>query len=215
MTQKAFIFDMDGVIIDSEPLHLKAKLEALQSFGLDVTAESLHYERYVGRSAKEFFQDIAAKFPECKASWLEMAEKKHEIYIDMLKNDDTIQPIAGIPELLARLKANDYKIGLGSSSIIPVVTMVLTRFGIIDYFQCITGGNEVPQTKPSPAIYLLAAERLGVEPANCTVIEDANAGVRAAKAAGMHCIAYLNPNSGKQDLSLADQLIKSYDEINL
>jgi len=215
MAEKAFIFDMDGVIIDSEPLHARAKKAALREFGLDLEVDDLYFAHYVGRSAKSFFCDIAAQHPECTASWETMAAKKHEIYLKLLTEDESIEAIEGIKELLARLKANGYKIGLASSSVLNVVRLVLTRFGIIDYFQCITGGNEVTHAKPSPDIYLLAAQRLGADPADCTVVEDANAGVRAAKAAGMHCIAVYNPHSGKQDLSMADQIITRYEEIEL
>ena len=93
--------------------------------------------------------------------------------------------------------------------------MVLDRFGIRHYFSCILSGAELPKSKPDPAIYLMAAEALGLGPESCTVVEDANAGVEAAKRAGMYCIAYRNPNSGKQDLSKADRIINAYTEINI
>ena len=113
------------------------------------------------------------------------------------------------------MKAKGYKIGLGSSSVRPMVNNVLTRFGIIEYFDALTTGDEVEHSKPDPTIYLLAAKKLGVNPADCTVVEDAASGVKAAKAAGMQCIAVRNPNSGQQDLSLADKIIDKYEEIHI
>ena len=209
------IFDMDGVIIDSEHLHAVTKVQAIRSFGVDVSGDDLNLQNYVGRSAKSFFSDVIAKYPELGDDWEVLAKKKHELYQKILREDPDLEPIDGITELLARLKENGYKIGLGSSSVMANVQLVLTRFGIIDYFDAIAAGSEVENAKPAPDVYLLAASRLGVAPENCTVVEDAGAGVMAAKAAGMRCIAIKNPNSGEQDLSKADVIIDSYEEIVL
>lgn len=213
MSKKAFIFDMDGVIIDSEPIHIKAKLATIAEFGFQETEKDIDMAYYMGRNSLAFYEDLLKQHPEVKLEPVTMAKRKHEIYKAMLAEDPSIKAIKGFPELLARLKAKGYILGIGSSSGLEMINLVIDRFGIRDYFTKITSGEEVPQTKPDPAIYLLAAERLGVAPEDCTVVEDANAGVQAAKAAGMYCIAYRNPNSGNQDLSLADQIVDSYDEI--
>ncbi len=216
MKNKAFIFDMDGVIIDSEPIHAKAKMATLREYGITLSAEELGLDKYVGRSAKSFWVDMKVRFPEIfTEEWQVMAGKKYEKYMDILNKDASIKAIPGLPELLQRLKAKGYKIGLGSSSVRPMVNNVLTRFGIIDYFDALTTGDEVEHAKPDPAIYLLAAQKLGLEPEACTVVEDAASGVKAAKSAGMQCIAVRNPNSGQQDLSLADRIIDKYEEIQL
>ena len=215
MEEKAFIFDMDGVIIDSENLHSVTKVQAIRSFGVEVSEADLNLQSYVGRSAKSFFSDVLAKYPELGDDWEVLAKKKHELYQKILREDPDLKPIDGIPELLARLKEKGYKIGLGSSSIMANVQVVLNRFGIIDYFDAIAAGSEVEHAKPAPDVYLLAASRLGVAPENCTVVEDAAAGIAAAKAAGMRCIAVRNPNSGTQDFSQADVVIDRYDEIKL
>lgn len=213
MSKKAFIFDMDGVIIDSEPIHIKAKMATLKDFGINETEKDINMEYYMGRNSFEFYDDVLKRHPEVKADHATMARHKHKLYVEMLEKDPSIKAIKGFPELLARLKAKGYIMGIGSSSSLAMINMVVDRFGIRDYFAKLTSGEEVPQTKPNPAIYLLAAKRLGVSPEDCTVVEDANAGVQAAKAAGMYCIAYRNPNSGNQDLSLADRIIDSYDEL--
>ena len=216
MESKAFIFDMDGVIIDSEPIHARAKMATLREYGINLSAEEIGLDKYVGRSAKSFWEDMKIRFPETfTEAWQVMAGKKYEKYMDILNNDASIQAIQGIPELLQCLKSKGYKIGLGSSSVRPMVKNVLTRFGIIEYFDALATGDEVEHAKPDPAIYLLAAQRLGVKPENCTVVEDAASGVKAAKAAGMQCIAVKNPHSGQQDLSLADKIINQYEEIQL
>lgn len=91
--------------------------------------------------------------------------------------------------------------------------MVLNRFGIRSYFDTIVSGAELPHSKPCPDIYLKAAEGLGIPPCDCTVVEDATAGIAAAKAAGMTCIAFHNPHSGEQDLSQADRIVEHFSEI--
>ena len=215
MAKKAFIFDMDGVIIDSEKLHSITKVQAIRSFGVDVRESDLNLESYVGRSAKSFFSDVIAKYPELGDDWEVLAKKKHELYQKILREDPDLKPIDGIPELLERLKAKGYRIGLGSSSVMANIQLVLGRFGIMDYFDAIAAGSEVEHAKPAPDVYLLTASRLGIAPEDCTVIEDSGAGVMAAKAAGMRCIAIKNPNSGEQDFSQADMIIDSYEEIVL
>lgn len=215
MEEKAFIFDMDGVIIDSEKLHSITKVQAIRSFGVDVRESDLNLESYVGRSAKSFFSDVIAKYPELGDDWEVLAKKKHELYQKILREDPDLKPIDGIPELLERLKAKGYRIGLGSSSVMANIQLVLGRFGIMDYFDAIAAGSEVEHAKPAPDVYLLTASRLGIAPEDCTVIEDSGAGVMAAKAAGMRCIAIKNPNSGEQDFSQADMIIDSYEEIVL
>ncbi len=215
MEEKAFIFDMDGVIIDSEKLHSITKVQAIRSFGVDVRESDLNLESYVGRSAKSFFSDVIAKYPELGDDWEVLAKKKHELYQKILREDPDLKPIDGIPELLERLKAKGYRIGLGSSSVMANIQLVLGRFGIMDYFDAIAAGSEVEHAKPAPDVYLLTASRLGIAPEDCTVIEDSGAGVMAAKAAGMRCVAIKNPNSGEQDFSQADMIIDSYEEIVL
>lgn len=215
MAEKAFIFDMDGVIIDSEKLHSITKVQAIRSFGVEVREAELNLESYVGRSAKSFFSDVIGKYPELGDDWEVLAKKKHELYQKILREDPDLKPIDGIPELLDRLKEKGYRIGLGSSSVMANIQLVLGRFGILDYFDAIAAGSEVENAKPAPDVYLLAASRLGIAPENCTVVEDATAGIVAAKAAGMRCIAVRNPNSGAQDFSQADEVIDRYAAIKL
>ena len=215
MAEKAFIFDMDGVIIDSEKLHSITKVQAIRSFGVEVREAELNLESYVGRSAKSFFSDVIAKYPDLGDDWEVLAKKKHELYQKILREDPDLKPIDGIPELLDRLKEKGYRIGLGSSSVMANIQLVLGRFGILDYFDAIAAGSEVENAKPAPDVYLLAASRLGIALENCTVVEDATAGIAAAEAAGMRCIAVRNPNSGAQDCSQADEVMDRYAEIKL
>ena len=132
---------------------------------------------------------------------------KKEVFRDL-------QPIKGIPELLANLKKDGIAIGLASSSEKAFIEMVLEELGIRGYFQAVVSGEEVERSKPEPEIFLRAAELLNVDPADCLVLEDSRHGVEAAKRAGMKCIGYQNPNSGPQDLSRADKIVHTLENLD-
>lgn len=209
--KKAFIFDMDGVIIDSEPIHAIAKQMACKKYNIELPLEI--FPTFVGRTTIECFTEILGKNPREGVTPQLIASAKYAYYLELLEKSDKIAPIHGLPELLQRLKNKGYKIGLASSSARNMIEMVLTRFNIKDYFEIIVSGAELPKSKPDPAVYLITAEKLGVSPDECIVVEDAAAGIAAAKAAGMYCIAYDNPNSINQDLSKADIIVKNHDDI--
>lgn len=209
--EKAFIFDMDGVIYDSEPIHAKAKKLVLAEWGISISDERL--ATFVGRSSRDFYGTMVKENPQCRASWQELADRKHNLYRTMLAEDDSVKAMPGIRDLLERIRKAGYPIGLGSSSTMEMIELVLTRLDLKDYFSVLVSGNDLPKSKPDPMIFLTVAERLGVSPSICTVIEDATAGVAAAKAAGMYCIGYYNPNSGPQDLSRADMIVKRHCDI--
>lgn len=211
--KKAFIFDMDGVIINSEPLHAKAKLQVLRRYGLDCGEKEL--VRYVGRTACDFYTEFLQQHPLKGVIAEDLTELKHEIYLDILAKNESIKPIEGVKDLLARLQKAGYLIALGSSSTPKIIDTVLTRFGIKAYFKVILAGSELPRSKPDPAIYLLAAQKLQVKPEECVVLEDAASGIAAAKAAGMYCIAYRNPTSGPQDLDRADLVVEQLADIKI
>ena len=163
------------------------------------------------------FTTFERMFLEDESTWKEPSDPYYELVDreEICEEDPDLKPIDGIPELLDRLKEKGYRIGLGSSSVMANIQLVLGCFGILDYFDAIAAGSEVENAKPAPDVYLLAASRLGIAPENCTVVEDATAGIVAAKAAGMRCIAVRNPNSGAQDFSQADEVIDRYAAIKL
>ncbi|MCR5176970.1 MAG: HAD family phosphatase [Anaerovibrio sp.] len=213
MVKKAFIFDMDGVIYDSEPIHAKAKKKVLADVGIDVSDRRL--ATFVGRSSKDFYGTMVKENPDCKVSWQELAQRKHKLYKEMLTNDESVTLMPGLKALLERLRANGFAIGLGSSSTMEMIQLVLERFELKKFFDVMVSGNDLPRSKPDPLIFLTVAHELDVLPENCTVIDDATAGVTAAKAAGMYCIGFYNPNSGPQDLSRADRIVACHDEIDI
>jgi beta-phosphoglucomutase family hydrolase len=208
---KAFIFDMDGVIIDSEPIHFEVDQITAKHFGVDMTREDL--ERFVGMTNPEMWTIIRQEhgIPHTVDEIIAFQSVRKRQYLD----EADIGPIPGIVELLEELRRNRIAIGLASSSPRSFIEAVLAKFGIRGYFTCVVSGEEVPAGKPAPDIYLETARRLGVSPEQCVVLEDSRNGVLAAKRAGMRCIGFTNPNSGQQDLSAADRTVSTIHEIKI
>lgn len=197
---KAFIFDMDGVIIDSEPLHFQSDRMVMKDFGINISDDELN--SFVGVTNPEMWAVLLDRY-NVDATVEKLLEIQHK-YKAQLLGQNKLQPIDGIPELLIELKKKEIPIALASSSSRQFIELVLRSLHIYEFFDVIISGEEVKNSKPSPDIFLKAAAELKVDPKDCVVLEDSCNGVKAAKAAGMKCIAYINPNSGIQDVSLAD-----------
>lgn len=208
---EAVIFDMDGVIIDSEPLHFQVDLDVLN--GLNVRLVQHDLEPYVGMTNPEMWKLLKERHGLTESIdeliGIQLGQKLATLEIS------DYEPIDGIPELLAALGEAKIKLALGSSSPIRFIDAVLDKFGIAASFTHRISGEEMERGKPAPDIFLNAAELLNVSPAGCVVIEDSLNGVAAAKAAGMSCIGYRNVNSGQQDLSKADIVVDSIRDITV
>jgi beta-phosphoglucomutase family hydrolase len=208
---KACIFDMDGVIIDSEPMHFEIDLIMTHQLGLNLTHED--FEKYVGMTNPAMWKHIK-EVHKLEPSVDELIRIQMDMKLRILKERDE-KPIEGIVSLLQALKKAGYPIGLASSSPILFIQAVLEKLELHPYFSVIVSGEEVAQGKPAPDVFLKAAQLLQVEAEHCAVIEDSRNGVAAAKAAGMACIGYLNPNSGQQDLTRADLIVDSITKITV
>lgn len=207
--EKAFIFDMDGVVINSEPMHEQIELEVAAGFNIHI--DQARMKKYVGMRSKDVWAAIIKEDgldlkPE---QIIEVADKQKVKYIE----DNKLEPIDGIRELLVKLKELNYRIALASSSPKEFIEAVLKKFEILHFFDTIVNGDEVAHGKPAPDIFLEAARRLGVRPENCTILEDSNNGVDAGNIAGMRTIAYVNPDSGNLDLSKATHIVKSVRDV--
>ncbi|NLM96417.1 MAG: HAD family phosphatase [Halanaerobiaceae bacterium] len=208
---KAVIFDMDGVIIDSEPIHSRLNMELYRKLGFELTVEE--YSKFVGVSIKDQWYILKEKY-DIKESIEELIEMQNTGLIDEISVLE-IEPIPGIRELLAELKKENIKTALASSSTLSYINAVLEKFALTDCFPLIISGENLERSKPHPAIFLKTAEKLNLTSEECVVIEDSRNGVTAALEAGMKCIAFSNPNSGKQDISKADIIVNSIEEINI
>lgn len=208
---KAVIFDMDGVIIDSEPIHFEVDMQTMRDLGFNISSEEL--EKYVGTTNEYMFTDLKNRY-NINQSIEEIINYKVEIAKNKVIESD-LEPIEGIKELLLDLKNKNISTAIASSSPRNFIDVVVSKFNLRDYFNFIVSGEEVDNGKPAPDIYIETAKKLGLHPEECTVIEDSRNGVLAAKAAGMKCIGFQNVNSGNQDLSKADNIVKSITEIKI
>lgn len=202
------IFDMDGVLVDSEPVHLRLEREIFARLSLPVSEDEHH--SYVGMSPRSMWAAIKARHGlQQEVETLAAAEAAIKV-----REIARLPPpaIDGVPQLLRTLRENGYELAIASSSPHALIEALTAKLGLRQYFSQTLSGEEVANGKPHPDLFLKAAETCARIPAQCLVIEDSSNGIRAALAAGMKCIGYLNRNSGSQDLSYATLVIENYGE---
>ncbi len=212
MNKKAAIFDMDGVIIDSEPLYVEMNRELFGELGIYIPESEYH--TFVGMSSPLMWGYIREKFSLTQSAEELMNIEKERIH-ELLNSSRISSPVSGVANLLDELKLNNIALGIASSAARKNVKTVLNKLGLSEYFISLTCGEDVEHGKPAPDIFLKAAERMAAEPANCVVIEDSLNGLTGAKAAGMRCIGYAGDPNSKQDLSGADLIIKSFGNVEI
>lgn len=206
----ALIFDMDGVLVDSEPLHLSSFQELLEGFEIPWGIEQ--NQQYLGRKDIEIAAEIIEKNG-LDLTPSDLVEGKEELFHKLVKSNARPQP--GVMELLKLAREMKMPTAVASSATIPSIKLIVETLGLRDYFDNLTSGDEVKRGKPAPDVFLLAAEKLSVPPAQCLVIEDTDAGVQAAKAAGMVCVAVPCDATRHQKHLLADARLNSLSEFNL
>ena len=207
---EAVIFDMDGVLIDSEPLHFEVDEMVLKHLQID---KGKHYlERYVGYTNPAMWKIIKEEY-QLEQSIEGLIELQMRIKLDYLEKSNYVA-IDGVLELLNKIQAKKIPLAIASSSPRIFIEAVIDKIQIARYFTTWISGEEVPESKPAPDVFLVAAAMLNVQPENCIVIEDSKSGTIAAKSAGMKCIGFQNPNSGNQDLSEADFIFDSFTELH-
>ncbi len=205
---KAVIFDLDGVLVDTEPLWYETFAKVSREFGFEYSDElhSLTTGRYDG--AKQIAKALG--FAE---KHLEFRDKSREIYKDLFKKRAKLIP--GVVNVLNNLKGK-YKLAIATSAYKPRLEYNLDKFPELkEFFDITTHGEEVEKSKPAPDIFLFTAKKLKVKPKECVVVEDAKYGIEAAKAAGMKAIGLKLPHVFPQDLSQADKVVTSFSEIDL
>ncbi len=208
---RAVIFDMDGVLIDSEPSYNVAEAAMLAQFGLPFGPREI--TAITGASYRTLGQTIRGWLPDVKATDAEI----QKMYLDGLLGalqQEVKTLIPGVLPFIQTLHKKGITMGIGSASHEKMVQYVVSHFGLTDYMSAIVTGTDTAVGKPAPDIFLLAAERLGVPPAECLVIEDSLNGVKAALAAGMTCVAFLGTAHHGFDLSMAHLSIDSYADMS-
>jgi beta-phosphoglucomutase family hydrolase len=206
---KAVIWDMDGVIADTAPYHLNAWQEVFGKRGVKFTEED--FKRNFGRRNDTIVRATLGE--EISQSEVDaIAREKEETFRS--RAGQKIKTFPGVVELLQSLRKQGFKLAIASSTPIENIRLITGSLGIDNRFQSIVTGQDVTEGKPSPQGFLLAAQRLGVEPRNCIVIEDAVAGVAAAKRAGMRCLAITNTHP-RQSLKQADLIVDTLEAVTV
>lgn len=205
---EAIIFDMDGVIIDSEPCHEQAFRMVFDQLGYGQT-HGIEFADYYGRSDRALWLDFIEKHkPTHTIEALSALKETH--FFEMIRADEPI--FETLPELVSRLRSA-FPLAVASGSTHPVIDVVLAMQNLRQHFQAIVSATDVARGKPWPDIFLRAAELLGVNPARCCVIEDSAAGVEAALAANMDVIGITNSLPAGR-LARATHVVSTYAEID-
>ena len=190
---KAVLFDMDGVLLDSETLHMEAAREVLSPYGVEIPEDMR--EEFMGLSELEYWVRVRENFPELPSPEV-LSEKKHDAFWEVIKRS-RLTPFEGARETISWLKELGLKLAVVSSTPRKQVEYMLRKLNLRSFFDVVVGGDEVNEGKPSPQSYLLAARRLSVKPAECIVVEDSKNGILAGKRASMYVVAFRPPKKAR------------------
>ena len=193
---------MDGVLVDSYAAHLESWRRLAREMGRSIT--EAQFTATFGRTSREIISEL---FSEIDADRIRVLDdRKEAIYRDLIRQDIPAMP--GAADLVRRCVEAGFRVGVGSSGPAANVALVCEGMGLSGLLDAVVSGADVRRGKPDPEVFLLAASRLGVEPARCVVIEDAPVGVEAARRAGMRCVG-LTSSHRVESLSRADCVVDS------
>lgn len=207
---KAVIFDMDGVMIDSEPLWEKTERILLARRNIDYSPE--YRDLIVGLNQNDSGKLLRETFS-LKETVDEIISERVDILTEIYKEELEVVPV--LTPLLKDLRLREYLLAVASSSPLRVINFVLGMFSLHKYFDAVVSGECTENGKPHPDIYLHTAERLGVKPSESVAIEDSINGVRSAKSAGMYCIAIPDKRLSREEFERADVILERMEELNI
>ncbi len=215
MTPDCFgaIFDLDGTLVDSFDAHLVAWQRMSERHGVPITLA--HFERHFGRRNDAMLREIwseAGEGPLSDADVDRLGREKESIYRALVT--DSFPVMDGGPDLLRSLHTDRWRLAVGSSAPIENVDLAVDGMGSRSLFHAIVTGDDVTRGKPHPECFLTAASRLELPPSRCIVLEDAPAGIAAAKAAGMCCVAITSKGHHPESQRDADLIIRSLRELS-
>lgn len=212
MPLKAVLFDMDGVIVDTEPLHRRAYFQMFEDLKIKVSEEL--YTSFTGASTKKVCNTLIKNYQLSK-SHEELALIKRKYFKYYFYNDGDFNLLPGVKSLIENYFENKIKLVLASSASMVTINMVFEKFDLEKYFVGKIRGADLKESKPHPEIFLLAAEIADEPKENCMVIEDSTNGIIAAHSAGIFCTAYKSEHSIGQNYDKANMLISDFSEIEV
>jgi len=204
------IFDMDGIIIDSEVLHKKAYYETFISLGVAVSEEL--YKTLTGSSTLNVFQKLIAHF-DLDNDPNELVLQKRKRFVNYFNNDPTLHLVIGVEEIIKYFYDKGLTLVLASSASMGNIDRVFDRFNLNQYFTAKISGADLAKSKPFPEIFEKAAILGNADVKNCIVIEDSDNGIKAANDAGIFVFGYRNPMAADQTLEKADRIITEFEEL--
>lgn len=210
MPLKAVLFDMDGVIVDTEPLHRKAYFKMFDDLGIDVSEEL--YTSFTGSSTKRVCTTLVEKF-NLEVSHEDLAAIKRNYFKHYFDHDPDFDLISGVRNLIENYYENGIKLVLASSAHMNTINWVFEKFGLEQYFIGKISGADLQESKPHPEIFIMAAEMAGEDKENCMVIEDSTNGIEAAYSAEIFCVAYQSAHSTHQVYDKASLLVSDFTDI--
>ncbi len=202
---------MDGVIVDTEPVHHFAYQQHFKQLNIEVSPEM--YASFTGNSTKNIYERLKSVYG-LKEDVLDLVEVKRNLFNDAFDQKEDLYLLDGVEELIQELHQNGMQLILASSSANVTIQRIFNRFDLNKYFTHKVSGEDFPKSKPHPAIFQKAAELAQTSVEHCIVIEDSTNGIMAAKAAGIYCVGYDSFHSKMQDYSLADKVISHFNELS-
>lgn len=206
----AVIFDMDGVLVDSYRPHWKSWLRMAAKVGRELSEAK--FVQTFGRTSREIIAEHWGHGSLTDAEITEFDRRKEALYREIVA--DNFPAMDGADELIRSLHAAGFRLAVGSSGPPENVALAIDRLGVGPLFQTLVTGADISRGKPDPQVFLITAERLGVPPARCAVIEDAPVGIVAANAAGMASIALVSTGHTRDSVSAADVIVDSLLELS-
>ena len=216
---RAVIFDFDGVITDSEILHLRAFNQILARYNIEIT-EEVYYKEYLGFTDRDCFESVASQNRlGLDSEQIEnLIKQKNRIFEKLAQTEATI--FEGVPEFLQMLKDNKIRRAICSGALLVDIAPILEKSRLGHFFKVIVSAEQIEKGKPDPEGFLLALEKLNEGSQNsiaaneCVVIEDSHWGLEAAKAAGMHTVAITN-TYGAEQLGMAEKIVERFSELTI
>jgi beta-phosphoglucomutase len=207
---KAIIFEMDGVLVNTEPHHVLVERKIFAGLNLNITEKE--HSTFMGVANEVMWMELIRKYNLPYNAKL-LVDRNREAIINCFSELKDIELMPGVLDVLENLFYKRIPLAVASSSNAETLEIVLSRTGLSKYFFCKVNCGLVERSKPEPDIFLYTAALLSVKPEECMVIEDSENGIKAAKAAGMFCVAYAGKSSGTQDQSLADVIIYHFSQL--
>lgn len=209
---KAIIFDMDGVLVDSEPFNIEIEKRQFEMNHLTISEEE--HLQYMGVTTDVMWREIAKHHSVIIPVDVLIEQNRAESirYFTEIKD---IPVMKGLVDLLEKLKQKNFQMAVASSAFPEILQLILEKTGIRKYFQVVISAQEAGKSKPEPDVFLIAAKQMGINPEDCLVVEDSSNGIKAAQAAGMSCVAYQGGGANPQSQKEADAVVNSFDQLGM